>query len=205
MGDRVMKVGVTGGIGSGKSYVCALLGEKGYPVYQCDEQAKRLMVEDSVLVGGLKDLIGENAYLEDGSLNKKAVAAFLFSEADNARRVNELVHPRVKDDFLHWVTQQTAAVVFMESAILFESGFDALVDTTMMVYAPLDVRIRRVMQRDSISEESAMKRVEAQMDDQEKLLKSDLLVINDGVSDLESQVNDALAFLTNPSEGVTEP
>ncbi len=201
MDDRVMKVGVTGGIGSGKSYVCALLGEKGYPVYQCDEQAKRLMVEDSVLVGGLKDLIGENAYLEDGSLNKKAVAAFLFSEADNARRVNELVHPRVKDDFLHWVTQQTAAVVFMESAILFESGFDALVDTTMMVYAPLDVRIRRVMQRDSISEESAMKRVEAQMDDQEKLLKSDLLVINDGVSDLESQVNDALAFLTNPSEG----
>ena len=201
MDDRVMKVGVTGGIGSGKSYVCALLSEKGYPVYQCDEQAKRLMVEDSVLVGGLKDLIGENAYLEDGSLNKKAVAAFLFSEADNARRVNELVHPRVKDDFLHWVTQQTAAVVFMESAILFESGFDALVDTTMMVYAPLDVRIRRVMQRDSISEESAMKRVEAQMDDQEKLLKSDLLVINDGVSDLESQVNDALAFLTNPSEG----
>ncbi len=205
MDDRVMKVGVTGGIGSGKSYVCALLSEKGYPVYQCDEQAKRLMVEDSVLVGGLKDLIGENAYLEDGSLNKKAVAAFLFSEADNARRVNELVHPRVKDDFLHWVTQQTAAVVFMESAILFESGFDALVDTTMMVYAPLDVRIRRVMQRDSISEESAMKRVEAQMDDQEKLLKSDLLVINDGVSDLESQVNDALAFLTNPSEGVAEP
>jgi len=205
MDDRVMKVGVTGGIGSGKSYVCALLSEKGYPVYQCDEQAKRLMVKDSVLVGGLKDLIGENAYLEDGSLNKKAVAAFLFSEADNARRVNELVHPRVKDDFLHWVTQQTAAVVFMESAILFESGFDALVDTTMMVYAPLDVRIRRVMQRDSISEESAMKRVEAQMDDQEKLLKSDLLVINDGVSDLESQVNDALAFLTNPSEGVTEP
>lgn len=201
MGNKVLKVGVTGGIGSGKSYVCALFREKGFPVYHCDEQAKRLMVEDAQLVGSLKALVGNDAYLQDGTLNKKVVASFLFSDAGNAQRINHLVHPRVKDDFLQWLACQTASVVFMESAILFESGFESLVDTTLMVFAPLQVRLQRVMQRDAITEEVAMSRVKAQMDEQEKLRKADLLVINDGTSDLESQINETIAFLTAPSEG----
>ena len=153
------------------------------------------MQEDTVLVNELKALIGENAYSEDGRLNKKTIAAFLFSDAGNARRINGIVHPRVKDDFLQWVRLQTSSIVFMESAILFESGFDALVDTTLMIYAPLQVRLDRVMRRDGISLDMAMKRVEAQMADEEKLNRSDLLVVNDGVSDLGTQITDVLLYL----------
>ena len=191
----VLKVGVTGGIGSGKSYVCELFRRKGFPVYVCDDEAKRLMVEDAVLVDRLTALIGEDAYL-DGQLNKKAVAAFLFADADHARQVNAIVHPRVKDDFLQWVDRQSSSVVFMESAILFESGFDGLVDATLMVYAPLTVRVDRMMRRDGITEEMAMARVKAQMGDEEKIRKSDLLVINDGESDLDTQLDEIIRFLT---------
>ena len=197
MENKVLKVGVTGGIGCGKSYVCDLLREKGFPVYACDEEAKRLMVEDTVLVSGLKALIGEDAYDEAGRLNKQTIAAFLFSDAVNARRINGIVHPRVKDDFLQWVRQQSSSVVFMESAILFESGFDTVVDTTLMIYAPLQVRLERVMRRDGLSEDMAMKRVEAQMADDEKLRLSDLMVVNDGVSDLEAQITEVVRYLAN--------
>lgn len=197
MENKVLKVGVTGGIGSGKSYVCDLLRQKGYPVYACDEEAKRLMVEDTVLVSSLKALIGEDAYDEDGRLNKQSIATFLFSAAENARRINGIVHPRVKDDFLQWVRLQSSSVVFMESAILFESGFDAVVDTTLMIYAPLQVRLERVMRRDGISADMAMKRVEAQMADDEKLRLSDLMVVNDGVSDLDAQITEVVRYLAN--------
>lgn len=191
----VLKVGVTGGIGSGKSYVCDLFHRKGFPVYVCDDEAKRLMVEDAVLVDRLTALIGEDAYV-DRQLNKKAVAAFLFADADHARQVNAIVHPRVKDDFLQWVDRQSSSVVFMESAILFESGFDGLVDATLMVYAPLAVRVDRMMRRDGITEEMAMARVKAQMGDEEKIRKSDLLVVNDGESDLDTQLDEIIRFLT---------
>ena len=155
------------------------------------------MVEDTVLVSGLKALIGEDAYDEAGRLNKQTIAAFLFSDAENARRINGIVHPRVKDDFLQWVRQQSSSVVFMESAILFESGFDTVVDTTLMIYAPLQVRLERVMRRDGLSEDMAMKRVEAQMADDEKLRLSDLMVVNDGVSDLEAQITEVVRYLAN--------
>ena len=197
MEARTRKVGVTGGIGSGKSFVCDCLRHRGFPVYDCDSVAKRLMVENGALVADLKALIGDDAYCCDGSLNKPKVAEFLFSDAGNARRLNAVVHPRVKDDFLLWTERQTTSVVFMESAILFESGFDHLVDLTLMVYAPLQLRIERVLARDGITEDAARRRVEAQMDDEEKMRMADLMVVNDGESDLDSQLNEMLVFLNN--------
>ena len=192
-----MKVGVTGGIGSGKSFVCSILRQKGYPVYDCDSSAKRLMVEDIALVKDLKALIGEEAYTTDGRLNKPKVAAYLFSDDGNAQRLNAAVHPRVRDDFRRWAELQSCPLVFMESAILFESGFDGLVDTTLMVFAPLPVRIRRVMVRDGISEEAALSRVRSQLDDDAKMRLADLVVVNDGERDLELQLNETLDFLNN--------
>lgn len=192
MNCKKLRVGVTGGIGSGKSYVCGLLTEKGYPIYSCDDRAKFLMVHDAKLVEEIKALVGAEAYFEDGSLNKKAVAAYLFSDADHVCRINSVVHPRVKDDFLQWAEQQQSTIVFMESAILFESGFDGVVDTVLMIHAPLDIRIKRVMQRDGISEEAALDRVKAQIADEEKLRRSDYVVVNDGQVDLDMQLDDVL-------------
>ena len=116
-----MRIGITGGIGSGKSYVCNLLRQRGIPVYNCDEEAKRLMVESAAIRQQLSQLIGEDAYINN-VLNKPAVAHFLFANADNAARINRIVHPVVKQDFLRWAASQPADIVVQESRrLLYDS------------------------------------------------------------------------------------
>lgn len=192
----MIRLGITGGIGSGKSYVSRLLRADGISVYDTDAEAKRLMLSHPSIRKDLIGLLGEDVYL-DGRLNKPLLASYLFASSGNAARINGIVHPRVKEDFLSWASRQESGPVALESAILFESGFEDVVDKVIMVYAPLDVRIRRVMERDHATREQVESRIAAQMSDEEKVRRADFVIMNDGKRELQSQLSvlyDALAL-----------
>ncbi len=187
-----MKIGITGGIGSGKTYVCNIIKAMGYPVYDCDSAAKKLMVESIQIIRSLTDIIGAAAYLEDGTLNKVVIAQFLFKNQDNANKINAIVHPVVKEDFLQWASEQRSELVFMESAILFESGFNSIVDRTIAICAPIEIRIQRAMQRDNTGRKQIEDRIQRQMSDEKCKALADYLIENDGKANIESQINNIL-------------
>lgn len=162
-----IRIGLTGGIGSGKSVVSRLLEVMGIPVYISDIETRRLMVSDESIRRGLTSLLGENVYVGE-HLNKPLLASYLFGSAEHAAQVNAIVHPRVKDDFRLWCSaHSTCPWVGMESAILLEAGFRGEVDKVVMVYAPLEVRIQRAVSRDASSRELIEQRIRCQMDDEE--------------------------------------
>ena len=161
----MIKLAITGGIGSGKSHVVRQMTELlGIPVYDSDSNAKRLNEESSVIRHGLVEMIGADVYDAQGRLNRQRLAAFLFASEDNARRVNALIHPVVKADFLRWAAEQTAPVVAIETALLAESGIDKIVDRVIRVDAPLETRINRAMQRDGVAREKVLERIARQQD-----------------------------------------
>lgn len=170
-------LGITGGIGCGKSFVSSILKEcYSIPVYDCDSEAKRLMSSDEGIRGKLIGLVGEEVYSGE-VLNRKLLADFLFSNADNAQCVNAIVHPAVWSDFLRWAKDQRCPLVALESAILFECGFNARMDYVLFVDAPEDVRLHRAMQRDSASEEQIKARMNMQHPEEYRQL-SDFIVDN---------------------------
>lgn len=191
----MLRVGVTGGIGSGKSYVCHILEGWGFPVYHTDTQAKRLMVEDQELKEALTRLMGEEAYDAAGQLNKTVVASYLFRSAQHAAQVNQLVHPCVKNDFRRWCRHQSADLVFLECAILFESRFDDVVDVTVCVAAPEPLRIQRAVRRDHTTPAKIEERMCHQWPQLIVAERSDHVILNDGRSDLDSQLCQLLATL----------
>lgn len=200
----MIKIGITGGIGSGKSYVSHLLEKKGIPLYDTDREAKRLTVTHPQIREKLSDLLGAEVYHTDGTLNKPLVAGYLFSSPEHAEHINQIIHPCVYDDFQLWADRQAEAgaeVVAMESAILFESGFQTAVDYVVMVYAPLDLRIKRAMLRDSASEEQIKARISAQMDDEEKRRRADYVLFNDEKMSLEMQIAALEAWLVSRKTG----
>lgn len=156
-------IGITGGIGSGKSFVSAILRERfGIPIYDCDSEAKRLTASDAGIRRQLTALVGPEVF-RSGSLDKRLLADFLFASAENASAVNAIIHPVVLQDFEGWRERQgDAATVGMESAILYESGFAEKVDAVLFVDAPLEVRLRRAMLRDTASEEQVRARMKMQ-------------------------------------------
>lgn len=183
-----IKIGITGGIGSGKSVVSRLLGLMGIPVYISDVETKLLMVSDSVIRKELVALLGEEVYA-DGVLNKPLLASYLFGNPEHARQINGIVHPRVKDDFRQWTQCRcSSSIVGIESAILIEAGFAGEVDVIVMVYAPEEVRISRAIRRDASSREQIEKRIRSQMSDEEKRGKADYVIVNDGETPLIPQV-----------------
>ena len=169
-----MKTGITGGIGSGKSYVCKLLAQRGIEVYDCDAAAKRLIRTSPRLRQQLKALIG--------SLDKAAISRFLLASEENQQAVNAIVHPAVFQDF------EESDMLWMESAILFESGADKLVDRVVVVTAPEEIRIERVMQRDGITREKALQWIARQWPQEQVKARADFEIINDGQADLNSQI-----------------
>ena len=183
-----MSVAITGGIGSGKSYVCRLLKQRGIEIYDCDAAAKRLMRESDDLKKRLQALVGEEVYT-DGELNKVVMAKYLLSSEEHARAVDNVVHPAVADDFIR------SGMTWMECAILFESGFQRLVDQVVRVVAPLEVRIRRVMERDGISREKVLEWMTRQWPQEEVLRQSDLWILNDGKENLNSQIDNLINFI----------
>lgn len=190
-----MKIGITGGIGSGKTYICNIISSLGYPIYDCDTRAKALMSSNESLISGIKHLIGSDSYNHDGSINKEVIAGFLFANKANADKMNQLVHPAVKSDFLQWASEQQTEFVFMESAILFESKFNDVVDHTVAIYAPAETRLQRAMQRDNTTREKVESRMRQQLTEQEILSLSDFQIINDGKSDVYNQILELLSKL----------
>lgn len=191
MNCGLIKLGITGGIGSGKSFFSNLLRAKGVPVFDSDSEAKKLMVSDESIIFALKALLGDEVYV-DGKINKPMLASYIFSSSDNAEKINSIVHPCVKKVFLAWADEcfrSGHSIVAIESAILFESGFNDIVDKVVMVHAPFEVRVSRVMERDNTSKEKVMERIKSQMDDERKLSLSDFVIENDGVKSLEEQTD----------------
>ena len=186
---------MTGGIGSGKSYISHILQEYGIPIYNTDDEAKRLMVSDEGIRRDLVALLGEEVYVQ-GTLNKSLLASYLFADAENASRINGIVHPRVKLDFCRWLEQHTdKEIVGMECAILFEAGFDDAVDSVVMVYAPEALRVERAMKRDYATEAQIRARIAAQLDDEEKRKRADYVIYTDGSIPLDSQLSTLIAQL----------
>ena len=191
----MISIAITGGIGSGKSYISNILQEYGIPIYNTDDEAKRLMVSDEGIRRDLVALLGEDVYVE-GILNKSLLASYLFADAENAARINGIVHPRVKLDFCRWLEQHMdKEIVGMECAILFEAGFDDAVDSVVMVYAPEDLRVERAMKRDHATEAQIRARIAAQLDDEEKCKHADYVIYTDGSIPLDSQLSTLIAQL----------
>lgn len=184
-----IRVGITGGIGSGKSTACKLFERLGIPVYYADERAKALMVNDMALVKKIKRMFGEEAYLPDGSLNRKHIAGLVFQHAELLEELNKIVHPAVLKDGEKWHQKQKGVpYTLKESAILFEISSQGFYDKIVMVYAPKPIRLERAMLRDGLTKEAVEARMSQQMDDEEKRLLADFVLVNDGMEDLEKQV-----------------
>ena len=176
-----MRIGITGGIGSGKSYVCRLLEQRGIEVYDCDAAAKRLIRTSRRMRQQLQQLIG--------SLQKADISRFLLASEENQQSVNAIVHPAVFQDF------EESGMQWMESAILYESGADKLVDKVVVVTAPEEVRIQRVMSRDGITREKAQQWIARQWPQEQVRERADYEIVNDGLADLEAQVGRLLQSL----------
>lgn len=190
-----IKIGITGGIGSGKSVVSRLLEVMGFPVYISDVEAKRITVQHEMIRRELCALLGENVFVGD-ELNRSLLASYIFGNPEHAKIVNSIIHPRVKEDFCRWSDNcGEKMLVGMESAILLEAGFRSEVDVVVMVYAPLEVRLERAMKRDHSCKELIMKRMEAQMSDEIKREQADYVIVNDGETPLIPQVLELISLL----------
>ena len=200
-----VRIGITGGIGSGKSVVSRLLEVMGIPVYISDMETKQLMVADNRIRGELIALLGEEVYA-GGILNKTLLASYLFGSPEHARQVNGIVHPRVKEDFRQWVRPHAGcSMVGIESAILIEAGFAGEVDAVVMVYAPEEVRVQRAMKRDASSRELIERRIRSQMSDEEKRMRADFVIVNDGETPLIPQVLALITFLSQNNTYLCPP
>lgn len=188
MNMQPYKIAIVGGIGSGKSVVSKLFRLMGIPVYDCDTEAKRLMNTDSALRSALIAAIDERVYGNDGSINRAYLSAYMFGNNERVARVNNIVHPAVRTDFKRWATQVNCSVVAVETAILYESGMNADVDTIVMVHTPIDMRISRVIQRDNTSEQAIRRRMSNQMSDTEIMQQANQIIYNDGCHSLIAQV-----------------
>jgi dephospho-CoA kinase len=174
-------VGLTGGIGSGKTTVANFFKELGVPIYIADVEAKNLMAKNAELQQKIKSLFGEDAYL-NGELNRKYIAELVFKNPEKLRALNNLVHPAVAEDFKKWINTQNAAFVIKESALLFETGDYKNCDVIILVKAPLDERISRVMKRDTASKEGVMDRISHQWPDEKKENLSNYIIENTDIS-----------------------
>lgn len=172
-----MKLGITGGIGSGKTTVCKVFGVLGIPVFYADAEASNVMSANPGIREGINKIAGVNVY-PDGGLDRKMLAALIFSNPEALRKVNSLVHPAVFEKFLEWTEEQQAPYVIMEAAILFESGADQLVDRVATVTAPVGERIARVTRRNTLTSDQVMDRINNQMDDNERIKRSDYVINN---------------------------
>ena len=183
----MMKVGITGGIGSGKSTVCRLFAQKGIAVYDSDAAAKRLMQEDGALRRQLAGRFGEGTF-RNGVLDRAYLAGIVFADPQALADLNALVHPVVMRDFDAWAARQEGSYVILESAILFEAGLEGCVDKTVAVLAPRELRIERTCRRDGCGADQVVRRIAAQLDDDALSARADYVVVNIFEEDLEPAV-----------------
>lgn len=185
-----MKIGITGNIGSGKTTICKIFETLGVPIYYADTEAKKLMTEDPLVREQVKLLFGVKAYLQDGSLDRKYIGSIVFNNTQMLTRLNYIVHPAVKRHSTQWAkSQKKAKYTVKEAALLIESGGHDALDKIIVVTAPLDLRVQRVMKRDNASREEVLAREDKQMPESEKVMKADFLIHNDGDTSLVQQVH----------------
>ncbi|RNL54552.1 dephospho-CoA kinase [Pedobacter jejuensis] len=184
------KVGITGGIGSGKTTVCRVFEVLGIPVFYADTEAKNIMIKDTELIEGVKSAFGKNSYFDDGKLNNKHIAGIVFNSETELAKLNALVHPAVFRAFDTWAKEIKTDVPYTlkEAALLFESDSYKMCDTSILVTAPVETKINRVMQRDNVTAEQVKARMNKQLSDEEKAKMADHFIINDEEHSIIEQV-----------------
>lgn len=187
-----ISIGITGGIGSGKSYICRIVETMGYPVFYSDSEAKKIITSNPSAVTGLKELFGEEAYSQ-GNLNKDFLADQIFTNPALREKMNDLVHPLVRQEYHDWAKSTASKIVFNEAAILFETGSYKSFDKTILVVAPKELRVERVKKRDQANEEDILARMNAQWTDEKKKALADFVLINDEKTAVLPQLNVILA------------
>ncbi len=189
------KLGITGTIGSGKSVVSHIFETIGIPVYNADSAAKKLMLQNENIISALKTRFGNQVYTDD-NINKKFLADKIFNNENDRKFVNSVVHPAVIDDFGRWITeQQNSDIVAIESALIFESGIDKIIDYTIIVESPIKLASERISNRDNISIEEAIKKINLQLNNLPKKVKADFYIQNDEENSLIIQCLDIINSL----------
>lgn len=183
------KVGLTGGIGAGKTLIAQMFKVLGVPVYNSDQKAKWLMTNSTEVKQKVKEAFGDVAYLWDGQLNRDYLASVVFNQPEKLNILNSIVHPALWRDSIQWADEQAPkSYTIHEAAILFETGGYKNMDFNILIYAPSDERIRRTMDRDKIDRQSVIARMDKQMPEEKKMELVDHIIYNDGSSSLVSQV-----------------
>ncbi len=186
---KPLQIGITGGIGSGKSLVCRIFSLLGVPVYDADSRAKSLMTTDGILVSQIRKEFGVLSYRADGGVNREYLAEHVFNDPERLKLLNSLVHPRVGEDFNRWVREQRSVYVLKEAALLFEAGSNTALNKIIVVSAPEELRISRTLQRDRHRTEQQVKDIiQNQLKEEEKLKLADYIVVNDESKPLIPQV-----------------
>ncbi len=189
------KIGLTGGIGSGKTHVANIIEKMGYPVYYSDTQAKELCNEHPLIQKGLLDLFGDEVF-KDGLLNKSFLSKQIFTTPELRETVNSIIHPVVRSDFIEWAEKHTShSLVFNEAAILFETKSYKNFDENVLVHAPLEIKIQRLLIRDQTSQEEIMGKMNAQWSDSKKLALTRYQILNDGKAPLLEQIENVIEKL----------
>jgi len=185
----MIKAGITGGIGSGKTTVCKIFEVLGVPVYYADDRAKELITTDKTLIKKIKKLLGEDVYDSENNINKKRISAIVFNFPEVLKQYNTIVHPAVFEDAEKWMRRhQQFDYILEEAALLFETGTYKKLDTIICVTAPLEIRIDRIKKRDGLTEEEILARISSQMPEEEKIALSNYVIYNDGATPLIRQV-----------------
>jgi len=195
----MIKIGITGGIGSGKSIVSELMKTMYIPVYNADEASKNILKTNRLIQEELKKLLGEEIF-SNGNLNKAKMASLIFNDPVLLSKTNAVIHPAVFNDFNQWSNNQHSDIIACESAIIFESGMNRFLDYVITVSAPIKTRIERAKLRDNTSEEQIMNRIKSQLPDEEKIKLSDFILVNDNCQAIIPQLNKILISIKTESK-----
>lgn len=194
-------IGLTGGIGSGKTTVAKFIQEMGFPVYFSDDRAKDIVNDDEVLKNNIKELLGEEAYDENGFYNRKYVSEIVFNNDETRLQLNALIHPAVKIDFENWVNKQHAEFIFKETALLFELNLNESCYKSVLVTADDNIRIKRVMDRDQKTYREIEAVIDKQMPEKDKIKRADFVIYNnDGIDELKAATEKMMVKLKEVSQ-----
>lgn len=194
--SSMIKVGITGGIGTGKTMISSIISKIGYPIFISDEEAKKAIEKSEKIKSELKKLFGEDIYLNN-KINKTKLSQIIFNDTEKLNNVNRIVHPEVMKIFDKWCNEAGGNFVFFESAILFEAGLNTQMDFIICVDAPMETRIRRVITRDNTTEEKIIARIHNQMKNEDKCNMSDFIINNSSDTLIIPQIIKALNIITN--------
>ena len=195
----MLKVGVTGGIGSGKSTVCSLFKCLEIPIFNADEAGRLLLAEDAKVREQVKDIFGD-AIIVNGKPDRKKIAEIVFNNPEKLAQLNSVIHPAVRKSYANWTTEQKSPYLIYEAAILFETGLYKQLDFTVLVIAPEQLRINRVMQRDGIDETTVRARIKNQWSDEEKKKLANFVITNDDATPLLPQIMEIHTTLISKSK-----